>query len=140
MHFKNKKQEMDSLKEGDSFNPFGTEETFFQAFMEMKDMVEECTRKETRIEKKLHHQWVPQEAKSSVIFEGERVGVIPLDPPSSPSSSSYSSEHSSHMKRNFKMSFHSHSCDLPMFKLDVKFDFPIYDGKLNAEKLDNYIK
>ena len=27
-----------------------------------------------------------------------------------------------------------------MIKLDVKFDLPIYDGELNAEKLDNWIK
>ena len=27
-----------------------------------------------------------------------------------------------------------------LIKLDVKFDFPIYDGELNAEKLDNWIK
>jgi hypothetical protein len=25
-------------------------------------------------------------------------------------------------------------------KFDVKFDLPIYDGELNAEKLDNWIK
>jgi len=27
-----------------------------------------------------------------------------------------------------------------LIKLDVKFDFPIYDGELNAEKLDNWIR
>ena len=27
-----------------------------------------------------------------------------------------------------------------MIKLDVKFDLPIYDGELNAEKLDNWIR
>ena len=26
-----------------------------------------------------------------------------------------------------------------MIKLDVKFDFPIYDGELNVEKLDTWI-
>jgi len=27
-----------------------------------------------------------------------------------------------------------------LLKLDVKFDFPIYDGDLNAKKLDNWVK
>jgi hypothetical protein len=27
-----------------------------------------------------------------------------------------------------------------LLKLDVKFDFPTYDGELNAEKLDNWVK
>ena len=27
-----------------------------------------------------------------------------------------------------------------MIKLDVKFDLPIYDGELNVEKLDNWIR
>ena len=27
-----------------------------------------------------------------------------------------------------------------MIKLDVKFDLPIYDGELNAEKLDNWVR
>lgn len=27
-----------------------------------------------------------------------------------------------------------------MIKLDVKFDLPIYDGELNAEKLENWIR
>jgi hypothetical protein len=63
----------------------------------------------------------------------------PLSPPSPSSSSSSSfdeSEHSSHKrKKNSKKS--SHSYDLPLLKLDVKFGFPTYDGELNVEKLDN---
>ena len=27
-----------------------------------------------------------------------------------------------------------------LIKLDVKFDFPVHDGELNAEKLDNWIR
>jgi hypothetical protein len=29
---------------------------------------------------------------------------------------------------------------MPLLKLDVKFEFPLYDGELNAEKLDNWIR
>jgi hypothetical protein len=30
--------------------------------------------------------------------------------------------------------------NLPMLKLDVKFDLPMYNGELNVEKLDHWIK
>jgi hypothetical protein len=29
---------------------------------------------------------------------------------------------------------------MPLLKLDVKFELPLYDGELNAEKLDNWIR
>jgi hypothetical protein len=29
---------------------------------------------------------------------------------------------------------------MPLLKLDVKFELPIYDGEVNAEKLDNWIR
>ena len=56
----------------------------------------------------------------------------PPTPPSSPSSSSSSSSHkTSPDKKNKKTS---------LIKLDVKFDLPIYDGELNAEKIDNWTR
>ena len=33
-----------------------------------------------------------------------------------------------------------HNKKASFIKTDVKFDFPIYDGELNAEKLDNWIR
>jgi len=33
-----------------------------------------------------------------------------------------------------------HNKKASLIKLDVKFDFPIYDGELNAEKLENWIR
>ena len=33
-----------------------------------------------------------------------------------------------------------HNNKSSLIKLDVKFDLPIYDGELNAEKLDNWIR
>jgi hypothetical protein len=29
---------------------------------------------------------------------------------------------------------------MPLLKLDVKFEFPMYDGEVNAERLDNWVK
>ena len=47
-------------------------------------------------------------------------------------------------KQTFSSSHTSHSSNaipnMPYFKLDVKFELPIYNGYLDAEKLDNWIK
>jgi hypothetical protein len=29
---------------------------------------------------------------------------------------------------------------MPLLKLDVKFELPIYDGEVNAERLDNWVR
>jgi hypothetical protein len=58
----------------------------------------------------------------------------PSSPPSSSSSIDGASGNSSKNK-NSKKSSHSH--DMPLLKLDVKFYLRVYDGELNAKKLDN---
>jgi len=55
----------------------------------------------------------------------------PLSSPPSSSSSSSSSAESETEKKPKKTS---------LLKLDVKFELPIYDGEMNPEKLDNWIK
>jgi hypothetical protein len=55
-------------------------------------------------------------------------------PPSSPSSSSSSS------KSSGKKNVHKNKHEIPLLKLDVKFELPIYDGEVNVEKLDNWIR
>jgi len=35
---------------------------------------------------------------------------------------------------------HNASTNMPLLKLDVKFELPMYNGELDAEKLDNWIK
>jgi hypothetical protein len=29
---------------------------------------------------------------------------------------------------------------MPLLKLDVKFELPMYDGEFNAERLDNWVR
>jgi hypothetical protein len=29
---------------------------------------------------------------------------------------------------------------MPLLKLDVKFEFPMYDGEVNAQRLDNWVR
>ena len=91
----------------------------------MKDMVEE-----------LYHEWnKPEEGGPSVKFEGEGGGGDPSNIPLSPSSSSSSLSGSSSFKKHSKKT----SFDF-LLKLDVKSDFPIFDGELNAKNLDKWIK
>jgi hypothetical protein len=70
--------------------------------------------------------------------EEEDPPQIPPSPPSSPPSSPYSSSSSS--KSNAKKHVHKHKNEIPLLKIDVKFELPIYDGEVNAERLDNWVR
>jgi hypothetical protein len=69
--------------------------------------------------------------------EGEDPPSPPSSPPSSPSSPSSSSSSS---KSNAKKHVHKHKNEMPLLKLDVKFELPIYDGEVNAERIDNWVR
>jgi hypothetical protein len=65
---------------------------------------------------------------------GNGASPPPSPPPSSSSSSSSSS--SKHLpERNGKT-----PSQIPSLKLDIKFELPVYNGEVNAEKLDNWIR
>ena len=71
--------------------------------------------------------------------ESSKPPPTPPSPPYSPSSLSSTSNASSHSTTHtIKNKTHKHNSDMPLLKLDVKFDFPLYDGEINAEKLDNW--
>ena len=66
-------------------------------------------------------------------------------PPSPPSSSSSSSKESSPSSTNATVTHtHYHYSKgvgkSPFMKLDVKFELPMYNGEVNAEKLDNWTR
>jgi hypothetical protein len=63
---------------------------------------------------------------------------IPPSPPSTPPSSPSSSSSSS--KSSGKKNVHKNKHEMPLLKLDVKFELPIYDGEVNEEKLDKWIR
>jgi hypothetical protein len=67
------------------------------------------------------------------VAEGQGIGGDPLEPPS-PSSSSISSSSSSHSHHS---NFHQNASKNPLLKLDVKFNFPMFNGEENADKLNN---
>jgi hypothetical protein len=71
---------------------------------------------------------------------GNGASPPPSPPPSSSSSSSSSSSTSS---KNLPHSPKGHGktpLQIPSLKLDIKFELPIYNGEVNAEKLDNWIR
>jgi hypothetical protein len=70
--------------------------------------------------------------------EGEDPPQIPPSPPSSPPSSPSSSSSSS--KSTAKKHVHKHKNEMPLLKLDIKFELPMYDGEVNAERLDNWVR
>jgi hypothetical protein len=64
-------------------------------------------------------------------------------PPPSPPPSSSSSSSSSTSSKNIPHSPKGHGknpLQIPSLKLDIKFELPIYNGEVNAEKLDNWIR
>jgi hypothetical protein len=70
--------------------------------------------------------------------EEEDQPQIPPSPPSTPPSSPSSSSSSS--KSSEKKNVHKNKHEMPLLKLDVKLELPIYDGEVNADKLDNWIR
>jgi hypothetical protein len=98
----------------------------------MQAMVEELYQ-----ERGLRRNPKVEEGESSVRAEGGVGGGGPSEP-SSPSSSSSNNEASVHSFKD-KQKTH-HSSDMSLLKLDVKFQLPTYDGELDAEKLDNWVR
>jgi hypothetical protein len=89
----------------------------------MKAMVEELYREQMKNGKGPSHG------------KGEGGGDDPLETPPSPSSPSTSSSSSIPQRKQPGKT----DSNLSLLNLDVKFDFPMYNGKLNAKKLDNWI-
>jgi hypothetical protein len=80
-----------------------------------------------------------EEGESPVRAEGG-VGGGGTSEPSYPSSLSSTSEASVHSSKDKQPKKTHHSFELPLLKLDVKFELPTYDGELNEEKLDNWVR
>ena len=117
-------------------SPLESDSRFMDSFMTMRAMVEEMYRefKKGRGEDYSTSKQDKEVKEPLLVSHSEGKGKeekpSPPPPPSSPSSSSYSHKESPE-KRKKKPS---------LIKLDVKFDFLVYDGELNAEKLDNWIR
>jgi hypothetical protein len=109
------------------------EKEFQKTFLAMSEMVKVLY--EDYLERKRPVLGKSSKGKSE---EEEDPPQIPPSPPSSPPSSPSSSSSSS--KSNAKKHVHKHKNEMPLLKLDVKFELPIYDGEVNAERLDNWVR
>ena len=106
------------------------EKEFRKTFLAMSEMVKVLY--EDYLERKRPVLGDSSKGKSE---EEEDHPQIPPSPPSTPPSSPSSSSSSS--KSSGKKNVHKNKHEMPLLKLDVKFELPIYDGEVNAEKLDN---
>jgi hypothetical protein len=109
------------------------EKEFRKTFLAMSEMVKVLY--EDYLERKRPVLGDSSKGKSE---EEEDHPQIPPSPPSTPPSSPSSSSSSS--KSSGKKNVHKNKHEMPLLKLDVKFELPIYDGEVNAEKLDNWIR
>jgi hypothetical protein len=109
------------------------EKDFRKTFFAMSEMVQVLY--EDYLERKRPVLGNSSKGKSE---EEEEQPQIPPSPPSTPPSSPSSSSSSS--KPSEKKNVHKNKHEMPLLKLDVKFELPIYDGEVNAEKLDNWIR
>jgi hypothetical protein len=109
------------------------EKEFRKTFFAMSEMVQVLY--EDYLERKRPVLGNSSKGKSE---EEEDQPQIPPSPPSTPPSSPSSSSSSS--KSSEKKNVHKNKNEMPLLKLDVKFELPIYDGEVNAEKLDNWIR
>ena len=114
------------------------EAEFHKVFYMMADRVDKLfANYEEHMEKERKGSEVKKEDKE-VKDEGDASinqgggGEEPLEPPSSPSSSSTSSSASS--------SSHSQHSKVHHKEPQKKFDLPMFNGELNAEKLNNWIR
>jgi hypothetical protein len=109
------------------------EKEFRKTFFAMSEMVQVLY--EDYLERKRPVLGNSSKGKSE---EEEDQPQIPPSPPSTPPSSLSSPSSSS--KSSEKKNMHKNKNEMPLLKLDVKFELPIYDGEVNAEKLDNWIR
>ena len=106
------------------------EKEFRNTFFAMSDMM-----------KALYEDYL--ERKRPVLGESSKVkSEEGEDPPQSPTSSpsTSSSSLSSSSKSTARKHSHKHKNEMPLLKLDVKFELPMYDGEVNVERLDNWVR
>ena len=116
-----------------------TEDEFKNAFMDLKRMVEELYR--DRMENKMTSSFGKDEKGKGIGGDDKPPGGDGDGPSESPSSpSSPSSHHSSSSSKPPKNPSLPLALTNPLLKLDVKFDLSMYNGELDAERLDNWIK
>jgi hypothetical protein len=118
-----------ALEEGLSQDEKEFQKTFFSMLEMMKVLYDD------------YLEWKRPVLGESLKGKHEEREDPPQIPPSPPSSPLYSpSSSSSSSKSNAKKHVHKHKNEMPLLKLDVKFKLPLYDGEVNAERLENWVR
>jgi hypothetical protein len=107
------------------------EKEFRKTFFAMSDMVKVLY--DDYLDRKRPNLGEYSKVKSE---EGEDPPQTPPSPPSSPSTSSSSSSSKSTARKHS----HKHKNEMSLLTLDVKFELPMYDGEVNVERLDNWVR
>jgi len=129
--------------------PSSKEEEFKKAFYTLTEMVkvlyeERNTRMVGESSKPPHGEGSSEDKKDEKKDSKGNGGKPPPSPPSSSSSSLSSPSHTASSSTTAIETSHTHSKTLkgktPLLKLDIKFKLPMYNGEVNAEKLDSWIR
>ena len=122
--------------------PSSEEEDFKKYFYSLTEMVkvlyeERNTRMVGESSKPPHGEGSSEDKRDEKKDSKGNGGKPPPSPPSSSSPSSHTTSSST------TTTAHTHSKTpkgkTPLLKLDIKFKLPMYNGEVNAEKLDNWI-
>jgi hypothetical protein len=113
------------------------DEDLRKAIMEMREMMKLLMERNTRLQ---------GEGSNPLKHKGDSGDKTPngnggngaSPPPSPPSYSSYST--SSRPLLNSPKVHGKTPSQIPLLKLDIKFELPMYNGEVNVEKLDNWIR
>jgi hypothetical protein len=113
------------------------DEDLRKAVMEMREMMKILMERNTRSEGEDSN---PSKHKGD---SGDKTpngnGGNGASPPPSPPSSSSSSSTNSRPLPNSPKGHGKTPSQIPLLKIDIKFEFPMYNVEVNAEKLDNWI-
>jgi hypothetical protein len=109
-----------------------------KAIMEMREMMKILMERNTRSQ---------GEGSNPSKYKGDSGDKTPngnggngASPPPSPPSSSSSSSTNSRPLPNSPKGHGKTPSQIPSLKLDIKFELPMYNGEVNAERLDNWIR
>jgi hypothetical protein len=116
------------------------DEDLRKAVMEMREMMKILMERNILSQGEGSNPSMHKEASGDKTPDGN--GGNGASPPPSPpsSSSSSSSSTSSRPLLNSPKGHGKTPSQIPSLKLDIKFELPIYNGEVNAEKLDNWIR
>jgi hypothetical protein len=128
-----------SMAHAESHERVPTEEEYLRkAVIELRDMMKILMERNILSQGEGSNPSMHKGGSGDKIPDGN--GGNGASPPPSPPSSSYSSSTSSIPLPNSPKGHGKTPSQIPSLKLDIKFELPIYNGEVNAEKLDTWIR